>query len=88
MAQRVKFPVFQALKFTYRWTLTVLRKHWIVALIYAVGTLAWAVAGAAVGRGGALVGSVAKLCVGAGCCVAASGSGVAIALCAGAPKCS
>ena len=41
MAQRVKFPVFEALKFTYRWTLTVLSKHWIVALIYAVGTLAW-----------------------------------------------
>lgn len=41
MAQRVKFPVFQALKFTCRWTLTVLRKHWVVALIYAVGTLAW-----------------------------------------------
>ena len=41
MAQRVKFPVFEALKFTYRWTLTVLSKHWIVVLIYAVGTLAW-----------------------------------------------
>lgn len=46
MAQRVKFPVFEALKFTYGWTLTVLSKHWIVALIYAVGTLAWHYAGA------------------------------------------
>ncbi|MFG1190211.1 hypothetical protein [Xanthobacter flavus] len=45
MAQRVKFPVFEALKFTYRWTLTVLHKHWIVALIYAVGTLVWNYAG-------------------------------------------
>lgn len=46
MAQRVKFPVIEALKFTYGWTLTVLSKHWIVVLIYAVGTLAWNYAGA------------------------------------------
>ncbi|MFG1273304.1 hypothetical protein [Xanthobacter flavus] len=34
MAQRVKFPVFEVLKFTYQWTLTILRKHWIMVLAY------------------------------------------------------